>query len=157
VEAGIVGGVDSAPSHSFGVAAGMGIRSGDLSVGIEGRADLPASTALRVGEARTSLLVASLVPCMHFGKVAGCALAAAGALRAAGHGLVDSRQITAPYVALGARLAVALPITTRLSLVMHGDLTTPLGRTHLEVDGAEVWTTPRLAFVLGLGVAASFP
>jgi hypothetical protein len=157
VEAGLVGTVGSAPSPSLGVAAGVGIRGGDFSLGIEGRADISASTSLRVGEASTSLLVASLVPCLHFGKLAGCALATAGALRAAGHGLIDSRQVTVPYVALGARLAIALPITKRLSLAMHGDMTTPIGKTHLEVDDSEVWTTPPLAFVLGLGVAASFP
>jgi hypothetical protein len=159
VEAGIVGGIGAAPSRTIGVAAGGGIRDGDLSFGIEGRADLPASASLRVGEASasTSLLVASLVPCLHFRMVAACALATAGALRAAGHHLVDSRQVTLPYLALGARLAVEIPVTTRLSLGIHGDLTTPLTETELQVDGASVWTSPILSVALGIGVAATFP
>ncbi len=156
-EAGIVGGLGTAPSRTIGVAAGAAIRGGDLSLGIEGRADLPASTSLRVGEASASLLVASLVPCAHFRMVATCALATAGALRAAGHGLVDARKVTLPYVALGARLAVAIPLTTRLSVALHGDLTTPLTETQLQVDGATVWTSPILSLALGIGVAATFP
>jgi hypothetical protein len=156
-EAGIVGGLGTAPSRTIGVAAGAAIRGGDLSLGLEGRADLPASTSLRVGEASASLLVASLVPCAHFRMVATCALATAGALRASGHGLVDARKVTLPYVALGARLALAIPLTTRLSVALHGDLTTPLTETQLQVDGATVWTSPSLSLALGIGVAATFP
>ena len=157
VEAGIVGGIGAAPSRTIGVATGASLRSGDLSVGLESRADLPASTSLRVGEASTALLVASLVPCAHFRIVATCALVTGGALRAAGHGLVDARQVTLPYLALGARLAVAIPFTARLSLALHGDLATPLTKIDLVVDGAAVWTSPILSLALGLGVAATFP
>ena len=157
-EVGVIGSIASEPSSSLGVVVGVGLRGGDLSLGIEGRADLPASAPLRVGEASASLLVASLVPCVHFRKLAACALATAGALRAAGGGgLLAPRQVTVPYVALGARLAVAIPVTTRLSLAVHGDLATPLTKTELDVDGSAVWSTPALAFALGLGVAASFP
>jgi len=139
------------------VAAGASLRGGGLSLGLEGRADLPASTSLRVGEASTALLVASLVPCVHLRTVATCALVTGGALRAAGRGLVDPRQVTLPYAALGARLAVAIPFTARLSLALHGDLSAPITKTELQVDGAAVWTAPILSVALGLGVAATFP
>jgi len=157
VEAGLLGAVGAAPSSALGFSAGAGIRAGNLSLAIEGRADLPASAPLRIGEASTSLLVASLVPCVHFRMMTTCALVSAGALRAAGHGLRDSRNVTLPYVAVGARLAAAIPLTHRLSLVIHGDLTTPLIEARVEVDGAAVWTSPIFAFALGLGVAANFP
>ena len=157
VEAGVAGIIGAAPSTTLGFAVGAGIRDGNLSLGIEGRADLPASSALREGEASTSLLVASLVPCMHFRMLAACALATAGVLRAAGHGLVDSRHVTLPYLALGARLVVAIPIAARLSLALHGDVTTPLTETELDVDGSAVWTSPHISFGLGIGVVAAFP
>jgi hypothetical protein len=156
-EAGIVGGIGTAPSPTLGVVAGASLRGGDLSLGLEGRADLPASTSLRVGEASTALLVASLVPCADFRRVAACALVTGGALRAAGRGLVDARQVTLPYLALGARLAVAIPFTARLSLALHGDLSAPITKTELQVDGTAVWTAPILSVALGLGVAATFP
>lgn len=152
-----VGGLGTAPSRTLGVAAGVGLRGGDLSLGLEGRADLPASTSLRVGEASAALLVASLVPCVHLGKVATCALVAAGTLRAAGHGLVESRTVTLPYAAVGARVALAIPLTGRLSLALHGDVTAPLTQSKLQVDGTAVWTSPILSAALGLGVAANFP
>jgi hypothetical protein len=157
VGAALVGGLGAAPSPTLGLAASVGMRGGNLSLGLEGRVDLPASTSLRVGEASTALLVASLVPCAHVGRVATCALFSAGALRAAGHGLVDSRTVTLPYAALGARVALAIPVTARWSLAMHGDVTAPLTTSKLAVDGATVWTSPMLSAALGLGVAATFP
>jgi hypothetical protein len=157
VEAGLLGALGTAPSSALGFSAGAGIRGGDLSLAIEGRADLPASTSLRVGEASTSLLVASLLPCAHFRMLATCALVSAGALWAAGHGLEDARRVRLPYVAVGARLAAAIPLMPRLSLTIHGDLTRPLVETRVEVDGAAVWTSPIFAFALGVGVAANFP
>lgn len=157
VGAELVGGLGAAPSRTLGVAAGVGIRGGDLSLGLEGRADLPASTSLRVGEASTALLVASLVPCAHVSRVATCAMVTAGALRAAGHGLVDSRTVTLPYAAVGARLALAIPLTARLALALHGDVTAPLTKSELEVDGTSVWTSPILSAAMGLGLAATFP
>ena len=153
----VVGGLGAAPSPTLGVAASVGMRGGDLSLGLEGRADLPASTSLRVGEASTALLVASLVPCVHVGRVATCALVTAGALRAAGHGLVDSRTVTLPYAALGARVALEIPVTARWSLALHGDVTAPITTSKVEVDGTTVWTSPILSVALGLGVAATFP
>ena len=121
---------------------------------MEGRADLPAKTSLQVGAARTSLLVGSLVPCFHFRSLGACALGTAGALRAAGRGLVDSKQVTVPYVALGARVSFAWPVTARLALALHGDLTTPLTQTELTVDNVDIWTSPAVSFALGLGVVA---
>lgn len=138
VGAAVVGGIGTAPSRTFGLAAGVGMRGGNLSLELEGRADLPALTSLRVGEASTALLVASLVPCAHFGKVATCALVSAGALRAAGHGLVESRTVTLPYASVGARLALAFPLSARLSLALHGDLTAPFTTSKLAVDGTTV-------------------
>jgi hypothetical protein len=159
VEAGLLGAMGTAPAAAPGFSAGVGIRRGDVSLALEGRADLSASTSLPIGgtSASTSLLLASLLPCAHFRMLATCALVSAGALRAAGHGLRDARTVTLPYLAAGARLAIAIPLTTRLSLAIHGDLTTPLIETRVEVDGAAVWTSPVLAFALGAGMAAHFP
>jgi hypothetical protein len=157
VEAGLLGGLQSAPAANLGFQAGAGLQSGAVSLGLEARVDLPASAPLRVGEASASLLVASLVPCAHAGMVAACVLVTGGAQRVAGHGLLDSRRATLPYLGFGVRLAFALPITARMSLALRGDVTAPVTETKLTVDDSVVWTSPPVAFTLGLGVAIRFP
>ena len=154
---GMVGGIGSAPVRNLGVTVSVGARRVDLSIDVEGRADLPASVPLEVGKVSTSLLVASLVPCIHWRVVAGCGLVTGGALRAAGHGLVDSRQVSDPYVALGARVALEVPVSGKLNLIAHADASAPLITTELRVGGEELWTTPPVSFLVGLGVGLAFP
>lgn len=154
---GVVGGIGSAPVRNLGVTVRAGARRAELSIDVEGRADLPASVPLQVGDVSTSLLVASLVPCVHWRMFAGCGLVTGGALRAAGHGLADSRQVTDPYFALGARLAAEIQMTGKLYLVAHADGSAPLITTELQVGGQELWTTPPLSFLGGLDLAVSFP
>lgn len=154
---GVVGGIGSAPVRNLGVTVRVGARRAELSIDLEGRADLPASVPLQVGDVSTSLLVASLIPCVHWRMFAGCGLITGGALRAAGHGLADSRQVTDPYFAVGARLAAEIRMTGRLYLVAHADGSAPLITTELQVGGQELWTTPPLAFLGGVDLAISFP
>jgi hypothetical protein len=158
VEAGIIGAAGWLPAANLGVRAGVGLQGEVLSLGIEARADLPATKSLRVGEASAWLLVGSLVPCVHARVVSACALATAGALHVAGKGgLVSPRQATLPYLGFGLRLAGALPITEKLSLALHGDVTAPITETKLTVDDDVVWHSPTVAMNLGLGVAFRFP
>jgi len=138
------------------VAVRVGARRADLSIDLEGRADLPATVPLQVGEVSTSLLVASLVPCVHWRIVAGCGLVTGGALRAAGHGLVDSRQVVDPYFALGARIALETRVAGKLYMTAHGDASAPLITTELRVGGEELWTTPPVSFLVGLGLGIAF-
>jgi len=154
---GMVGGIGAAPVRNLGLTVAVGVRREALTIDLEGRADLPASIPLEVGDVSTSLLVASLVPCVHWRMIAGCAVVTAGALRAAGHGLVDSRQVTDPYLALGARLAAEVRMTGKLYLVAHADASAPMITTELRVGGEELWTTPPLSFLAGLGLGVSFP
>jgi hypothetical protein len=155
--AGLVGGIGSAPVRNLGMTVGVGVGRGDLSIDLEGRADLPASVPLQVGKVSTSLLVASLVPCVHWRIVAGCGLLTGGALRAAGHGLVDSRQVTDPYLAIGARIALETKVAGKLYANAHADASAPLITTELRVGGEELWTTPPLSFLAGLGLGVAFP
>ena len=156
VAAAVVGAIGSAPAAAVGFEVRIGARRGDLSLALEGRADLPASKTLAEGDVSAALLVASLVPCAHWRSFAACALATAGVLRAAGHGLVDARQSTDPWLALGARVAADLPLSGRLALTAHADAVAPLVQTALKVGGAAVWTTPALALSAGLGLAIAF-
>jgi hypothetical protein len=145
--AGVTGGIGSAPVRNLGATISVGVRRANLSIDLEGRADLPASVPLRVGEVSTSLLVASLVPCVHWKSVAGCGLVTGGALR----------QVVDPYVALGARVALELRVASQLYLTAHADVSAPLVTTELRVGGDEFWTTPAIAILVGLGLGFAFP
>jgi hypothetical protein len=153
----LVGGLGSAPSPSLGIQISGALRRGPFSLALDLRADLPASSSLQVGEASSSLYLASLAPCLHYRAAAACALASAGAQRVAGHNLIDSRSATDPYLAFGARLAADFPVSARLLVALHGDASIPVTRVSLLVDDAAVWKTPVLVFALGLGVAVIFP
>jgi hypothetical protein len=152
-----IGGFRSAPSPSLGLGIGASLAGDFLSLGVEGRADLPSSSALHAGSVRTSLLTASLVPCLRGPYLGFCALASAGVLRGAGVGLVDSRHVSFFYAAVGARAALGIPMGPRWSLVVHADVSSPLTETTLTVDGETVWSSPTLVFALGLGVTARIP
>ena len=157
VAASVVGGFGSAPAPALGFELRIDVRRGDVSLGLEGRADLPATTSLSSGEVNASLLTASLVPCAHWRSFAACALVTVGVLRAVGNGLLDARQATDPWVALGARLAANQPLYRAVSLTAHADAVAPLVQTELKVSGAPVWTTPAIVFSAGIGLAVAFP
>jgi len=156
-QVGLIGGWGSAPSLGVGLTFGGALEGQGWSVGLEGRADLPASKSLRAGEASAGLLVASLVPCLRFGVASACVLATGGARQVAGDGLESARHATAAYLAFGGRLAAALPISRKLALALHGDVTAPVTRIRLEVDDDVVWTSPTLVVALGLGLAVVLP
>lgn len=154
---GAVVSMGSAPAPAFGGSIRLALRRGAVSVGLEGRADLPVTAPLRVGDMRTSLLTGSVVPCLHSWIFSGCLLTTAGALRAAGHGLVDERAVTMSFLAIGGRLALELPITRSVLVVLHGDVLAPLTETILRVSNEVVWNSSPLAAAVGLCVGARFP
>jgi len=146
-----------APAPALGGAVQVAARRGSLSLGIEGRADLPAQAALRTGSVSTSLLQASLMPCGHRGIFAACLMISGGIMRASGRGLVDAQPTTLPQAALGARLAIEVPLGSALFLDLHGDLVAPLVQSVLRVSGETVWTSPSLSAAGGGGLGARFP
>ncbi len=150
-------GQGTAPAPTLGFTLGGSVRRGRWSLGLQARADLPGDHDLVVGSIRTTSWTGSLVPCAHFHEAAACVVFTAGALRAQGRGLAEARHITRPYVAAGARLAYALPLSRRLSLLLHADVTTPLAITELQVDYVGKWTTPPVAAALGIALGMSFP
>ena len=146
-----------APASALGGAVQVAARRGSLSIGIEGRADLPAAAALRTGSVTTSLLEASLVPCGHHGVFAACLLVSGGVMRASGRGLVDAQPATLPHAALGARLALEIPLGSAIFVDLHGDAVAPLMQSVLRVSGETVWTSPSLSIACGGGLGARFP
>ena len=157
IKAGVLVDQGTAPARTLGFVLGGNARCGRWSLGLEARADLPRNRGLPVGAIRTASLLGSIIPCVHWYNASVCALIAVGAMHAQGRGLVDARRITRPAVAMGARLSYALPLSRRFSLLFHGDVTTPIVITELDVDHKNVWTTPPVAAALGIDLGWNFP
>ena len=147
----------AAPDAALGGRLLFGLRKGSASLGAEGRLDAPASKPVGPGSIRTSLLLASLVPCYHYRAFAGCAIFGAGALRAKGRSFTDSRDATTAVFVVGARGGVEIPLQGPLFFDLHADLLVPLSRTTVEVNQSDVWRSPRLSGVIGMGLAVTFP
>jgi hypothetical protein len=148
--------VGSAPGVAGGLTLQARLRLEALSVGLEGRVDLPARTDSQGGEVGTTLVAGALLPCVHWRYLAGCGNLTAGAIRAAGYGWERSDSGSAPYLAAGARGVLELPLVSVLSLRLHADLLAHVVRVRLQdpVTGDSFWSTPPVCGTFGLGVAA---
>ena len=154
----IVGALGTAPAVAMGFAAFFGVRQGSFSLALEGRFDLPASTAMNEGgRLRSSLWVGSLVPCFHLDRFFVCAMGSVGSLNAEGIGLATSRDNSTLYAGLGSRVGLEAPLSERLFLRPQIDVVGSLYPANLQVDGATRWTAPRFAASAGIGLGARLP
>jgi len=161
VRLGGLGAVGSGPAPAVGGTVQASVRRGSLSLGLEGRGDLASTTELYldgvcVGDMQTSLLMGSLVPCAFRGVLEGCALLSAGAIRASARDLDMPQQVSAPFLAVGARVGLQLPLGSIMSVGVHADLLAPLNQLILRVSGKPVWTSPPIAGAFGLTIGARF-
>lgn len=147
----------AAPRPTGGLRAEAGVEWARVSLGVEGRADLAASTHRDGPNVASSLLLATLAPCGRVGALSLCALGSIGSLRGAGRQVDVAEERATLYAAIGARAALRLPVGASLSLRPHVDLAAPLRPVTLRVDGRRLWTTPSLSVALGASVALSFP
>jgi hypothetical protein len=155
---GVVGAAGAAPGVAGGAVVEGGLHRREFSVSLEARADFPTTTnAPGRGRASAALFTGSLVPCWNAAAVAACALGSLGALRGSGAGVPHQRQDVTAFAAVGLRLGVELPLAGVFSAAFHGDLAATLLRTALQIDGRDVWTTPRASAALGAVVRAHFP
>jgi hypothetical protein len=86
-----------------------------------------------------------------------CGLGTVGALHGVGSGVAGARSDTTPFGALGLRGGVEIPIAGIFAVDLHGDAAATLTRTTLQLEGHDVWTTPRASVALGAGVLVHFP
>ena len=162
VRLGGLGAVGSTPSAAVGGSVQASVRRGSFSLGLEARGDLASTTLLysngaQIGQFDTSLLMGSLVPCASRGVLEGCALLSAGVIRASARDSQMPQQVSAPYLAVGARVGLEVPLGSNLSAGMHGDVLAPTTETVLRVSGQAVWTSPAISGALGLTMGARFP
>jgi len=154
---GAIAALGSAPAIAGGFTAQIGLRWRLASFGLEGRADIPASSEITgLGRVKTSLLLVTFVPCAHWRFLLGCGLVAVGALQGAGENVAEPRQASTFYAAAGARLGTEIHLVKFLYLRIHLDILATLTRTTLQIDGRDAWTTPPVSGALGASFAANF-
>lgn len=156
VKLGVLGSLGAAPTLTGGAFVGARLKWPRFSVEVEGRADLVASFSMQNGTLGTSLLVGSFLPCGHLGSVGLCALVTGGALRSSSSGNLIPEQKTAPHLAAGARVFFEHPVVQHLSVAIHAELSAPLIRANLWIDGRQAWSSPPIAVALGLAARTQF-
>ena len=102
------------------------------------------------GSASASLMLASLLPCVHVGVGFACAVGSLGALQGSGEDVSRPAKATTVFAAAGVRGGTDVPITESLGVVGFVDLRTNLTRTTLRLNDREVWSTPAFGGDLGV-------
>lgn len=156
VGVGAVGSYGVGPGAAFGAVLSVGLARESLSVDVEGRADLAQVSLLPAGTVSSQLFAGSLVPCYHYGVLAGCAVANAGAVESVGVSVIQPKATITPYAALGARLGVQVPLGSRWFVRANGEVLANLVRTSVNVAGSRNWLMPPFSLTLGVLGGARF-
>jgi hypothetical protein len=145
------------PAVAAGIDAFVARASDHFMIGLEGQIGLPAGTPSPSGtRVNGEIAVASIVPCYRAGPLLGCAVASGGVFRGS-DGANDSEHPSAPYAAMGARLAALVPVSMSgvgCGLRLTLDVVAPFTRPTLAIGKENVWTAPAIGG--SLGVAAYF-
>ncbi|WP_394845465.1 hypothetical protein LZC95_51595 [Pendulispora brunnea] len=147
---GALSALGAAPTATGGLVVHASVRKGTFSLGTEGRFDWPIARDYGVGRLESNFIVASLLPCAHFGVGAACLVGSAGALRAKSTGFEGSTSRTGFLALVGARAALTWALGEKTALVVFGDLQLAPTRNVLTIDDQPAWTTPLVTGSLGL-------
>jgi hypothetical protein len=151
VTAGTHASLGSAPSPAGGARIGVGVRSGWASLGVEGEYDLPAASTDRGrGQVSVDHFAVALLPCAKRSIVFGCALASYGVMHGEGRDVSVQQSGSAPYVAVGGRFGLEIPITDRFGVLGQIEARSPLLRPRFEVHDGDGWTLPALSGSAGI-------
>lgn len=156
IGAGMGAAISALPAPSWGPTGSVRLAGERFSVGLDGRIDLPVTTAAGGGRVETSLATGALVFCTREGGLSGCVLGQGGAFQSTGRELAEVRRPTQPYAALGLRAQAEWPPGGNYAVRLQADLLAPLVRPVLLVDGAEVWNAPAVSAGLGFLVVRNF-
>ncbi len=152
IGAGLNGVFATEPNPTLGLAVSASGRSGALSLGFEGCANLPVTAEREAVTFRTSTYALRAVPCVHFGFASACELTSLDWIDATGteSGAKSGAQVLASF---GARLAAELMLGPRFGLLAHADLLASPWPVRLEAGGQTLWETRTATG--GVGVAAT--
>ncbi len=140
-----------------GLTLGARLRLRSLVLGLEARGDWPSNQKLAGGAAvDTTLVLLSATACLRSWWVVGCGVGSGGVFAANGSGFEDPRAVPlSPHGAVGARIGLEVPVGSGFHVVGAVEGSVPVTRVTLtDIAGAALWTTPRMAAGLSLGLAA---
>jgi hypothetical protein len=152
----VLGSFGGAPGP-LGPTAGIGafISAGgkaSLELRLHADASAPVSVA-PVGRVETAHFVATLAPCAHFRIVSACGLGEVGWVQGWGMDLETVRSQAAPFVAAGARVGIAVPISETVAVRIYAEGIIDLDRARFQLDYYDAWTAPLAEGTLAIGFA----
>jgi hypothetical protein len=113
---------------------------------------------VRAGADLKATLVASdLGLCWRRSLLEACGVGLAGASWVTGGQVRSPRTSAGPFLAFGARLALAAPLSNSAGVFAAGEAWGVATPVHAEVDGVRVWDAPTWAAGLLLGARLRFP
>ena len=137
---GLHGTVGLGPVATAGAHISGEVSWSSVSVGLELRADLPASSSLeRGGVVKTWLIGAAVVPCWRVAWFSGCAVGLVGRLQASSVDVARETRETFAFAAAGLRLAADFPVGEALAVRFGADLLGTITPFVLDVDGQRVY------------------
>jgi hypothetical protein len=143
------------PGISTGFIPSLRGRSGDVSVSVEGRLELPMWSSFDSDRVDASLLGGSVVPCLHWKPFAWCGTMLLGRYHAEGQE-VAARSASALFAALGARFSAEMPISSAAWGFVRVEGLVNLTRHELVVAAEPIWKIPPVGFTLSAGALTSF-
>ena len=159
LQAAFTGSLGAGPAvGSVGGRLGLELRWAYLSVTLAARGDLPFSVGVDVGgddgAIEAHVFGGELGFCGRLSPVHVCGVLVAGATRGEGSGFAVDEQSYLPFVALGARAGLELPIAGPFAFFAQLDVLAHLTPAELRVDAEPVWSMPPLSAVLAAGISA---
>lgn len=129
--------------------------SASVELGVEGNPWI--RSRLEDGQGfRQQILLATLAGCWHLQDLSACGFTKIGALRVTGEGVDQPASSAGAVVQAGPRLAYLIRIGDPLGLLVHLDANYLLSPWSVTLDGANVWTMPRVSAVAGIDLVARF-
>lgn len=149
--------IGAAPAVAFGPDLFGAVRYGAFQAEITGRFDAQASRSTSEGGVvATSLLTVGVAPCFRLSILALCAHGTLGSL------VAETREVTRPasdsvlYVAVGGRIAVAIPVFKNLTVRPFAELAVPLLPYEFRLNGRSIYALSPVSATFGLGPSVVF-
>jgi hypothetical protein len=143
------------PGISAGFIPSVRARWSDFSVAIEGRVEVPMWSSFETDRVDASLVGGSLVPCVHWKPLAGCATLLLGRYQAEGHDIA-ARSASALFAAAGARIGGEMRISSNVWAFLRAEGLVHFTRHELAVGAEPIWRVPPIGFTLSAGALVSF-
>ncbi len=144
--------VGTAAYPSGALAALGGLAWGAFSFEADVRVELPIEGRSEAGDFTTWLFTFGATPCGHLDMWVLCGAVRGGALRAFGRGVADATEVTTPWIALGIRAGLEIPVGEPVRFTVWAELDGVLTQTELLIGAARAYSSSPVAAAIQAGV-----